>query len=145
MDTEVMDDRKLITKIEAVIHAVKPDMVLVNYLDDTHQDHRAVSYATVSASRYIQQVIFYESPTSQNFQPDIFFDITEVIGDKLHLMRLHASQVNKTNVKNLTVLESARSCAIFRGYQGRVKYAEGFKGSRILQQIHVPSSKKRVV
>ncbi len=73
VDTEVVDGRKLIDKIETVIHATRPDMVLVNYLEDTHQDHRATSYATVSASRNIQKVIFYESPTSQNFHPDIFF------------------------------------------------------------------------
>jgi len=135
IDTELTDNRRLITKIEVVIHEIKPDIVLVNYLEDIHQDHRAAAYAAISATRNIKEVLFYESPTSQHFEPDIFVEITGVIEEKLHLLELHASQVNKTRVKNLTIVESARSCAIFRGYQGRVKFAEGFKGLRILRKI----------
>jgi LmbE family N-acetylglucosaminyl deacetylase len=135
IDTELVDDRNLITKIESLIQDIQPDIVLVNYLEDIHQDHRASAYATISAARNVKQVLFYESPTSVHFEPDIFVDISKVIEKKLHLLELHASQVNKTSVKNLTIIESARSCAIFRGYQGRVKFAEGFKGLRILRKI----------
>lgn len=46
-----------------------------------------------------------------------------------------SSQIDKTKVENLTILESARSCANFRGYQARVKYAEGFKSLRVLKDI----------
>jgi hypothetical protein len=54
---------------------------------------------------------------------------------KLELLEAHASQVDRTQIKDLTILESAASCANFRGYQGRVKYAEGFKAVRILKRI----------
>ncbi len=135
IDTELVDDRRLINKIETVVHEINPDVVLVNYLEDIHQDHRATAYAAISATRNIKEVLFYEAPTSRDFNPDIFVDISNVIEVKLHLLGLHTSQVNKTRVKNLTILESARSCAIFRGYQGRVKFAEGFKGLRILRKI----------
>jgi hypothetical protein len=43
--------------------------------------------------------------------------------------------VDRTKVKDLTILESARSCANFRGFQGRVKFAEGFKALRILRRV----------
>ena len=91
--------------------------------------------ASASASRYIKETLHYEVPTSQNFQPDIFVDIGDVLDEKLQLLGIHASQVSKTNVEDLTIMESARSCAIFRGYQGRVKYAEGFKAVRIIREI----------
>jgi LmbE family N-acetylglucosaminyl deacetylase len=65
----------------------------------------------------------------------VFVDIKDVLDRKLELLKLHASQVDKTMVENLTILESVRSCANFRGYQGRVKYAEGFKALRILKDI----------
>ena len=55
--------------------------------------------------------------------------------EKMELLKVHASQVNKTRVENLTILESAESCATFRGFQGRVKYAEGFKALRVLRDI----------
>lgn len=134
-DTEVCDNRELILSIEGIIEKVKPDLVLVNYAEDIHQDHRAISLATISATRYIKEVLFYEVPTTFNFNPDIFVDIEPVLLKKLELLGLHASQINKTRVKNLTILESVKSCANFRGFQGRVKYAEGFKAVRLLREI----------
>lgn len=134
-DTEVVDNRELIQKIEVVAKETNTDIVFLNYPDDVHQDHRAVASAGISATRYIQEVLFYEVPTTQHFEPDIFVDIQDVLDKKLELLRIHASQVDKTKIENLTILESAQSCANFRGFQGRVKYAEGFKALRVLRQI----------
>ncbi len=134
-DTEVPNNKTLISTIEKVINQTKPHVVFFNYIADTHQDHRVIAEAGASASRYIKETLHYEVPTSQNFQPDIFVDIGDVLDEKLQLLGIHASQVSKTNVEDLTIMESARSCAIFRGYQGRVKYAEGFKAVRIIREI----------
>ncbi|OGX16697.1 MAG: hypothetical protein A2Y00_07440 [Omnitrophica WOR_2 bacterium GWF2_43_52] len=134
-DTELEDTRKLIIGIESVVTKVNPDIVFLNYPPDVHQDHRAAAHAGVSATRYIKEVLFYEVPTTQHFEPDIFVDIKEVMDRKMELLGLHASQVHKVKVENLTILESAKSCANFRGFQGRVKYAEGFKALRLLREI----------
>jgi len=119
-----------------VVQKVKPDLVFLNYYDDVHQDHRAASEAAISASRYTKEVLFYEVPTTQHFEPDIFTDIEDILSKKLELLKIHGSQVDKTRVENLTILESAQSCANFRGFQGRVKFAEGFKALRLLRQIN---------
>lgn len=134
-DTELVDSRETILKIEEVVRKVSPDVVFLNYYDDVHQDHRAAALAGISASRYVKEVLFYEVPTTQHFEPDIFVDIMDILERKIELLRLHASQVDKTRVENLTILESARSCATFRGYQGRVKFAEGFRALRSLRRI----------
>ncbi len=134
-DTELGCSRELIIKIDNVIAEVKPDMVLFNFWADVHQDHRAGAQAAVSATRYIKEVLFYEVPSTQHFEPDIFVDIQDVLDKKLQLLGLHASQVHKTRIENLTIQESARSCANFRGFQGRVRYAEGFKSVRMLREI----------
>lgn len=134
-DTELTDNRELISKIDEVIKEVRPEIVFLNYLDDVHQDHRAASKTGVSATRYIKEVLFYEVPTTQNFEPDVFVNIQEGLDKKIELLKLHVSQVDRTKVQNLTILESAQSCANFRGFQGRVKYAEGFKALRILKEI----------
>jgi LmbE family N-acetylglucosaminyl deacetylase len=134
-DTELVDNRELIAKIEGVIRKVNPDIIFLNYEEDVHQDHRATSQAAVSASRYVREVLFYEVPTTQRFEPEIFVDIQDVLDKKLQLLKIHASQVDRTRIENLTILESAQSCANFRGFQGRVKYAEGFKALRVLRQI----------
>lgn len=134
-DTELSVNKALISVIENVINKTKPKIVFFNYFDDTHQDHRAIAQASTSATRYIKEVLYYEVPTSQNFQPDIFVNIADILDKKLELLKIHTSQVDKTKVKDLTILESVQSCAVFRGYQGRVKYAEGFKAIRIMKEI----------
>ncbi|MBI4802871.1 MAG: PIG-L family deacetylase [Elusimicrobia bacterium] len=131
-DTEVPMSREIIQTAERHIALVKPDLILVNYGDDTHQDHRNVSRAVVTAARYRKNILFYEVPTTMNFVPTIFSDIGGVINKKVRLLKCHCSQIYRTRVKNLSIIESARSAAVFRGYQDRLKYAEGFVPQRLL-------------
>lgn len=134
-DTQVVDNHDLILKIEDAVKKTSPDIVFLNFYDDVHQDHRAVAQAGLSATRYIKEVLFYEVPTTLHFEPDIFTDIQEVLEDKLKLLGMHASQVHRTKVNNLSILESVKACVTFRGYQGRIKFAEGFKALRVLRGI----------
>lgn len=134
-DTELEDGRHLIQTIENVVLTVNPDIVLVNSPEDSHQDHRTAAHATIAATRNVKEVLFYESPTSMNFMPDIFVDITDILDEKVKLLELHASQVEKTNIENLKISEIAKAYATFRGVQGRVRFAEGFRGLRVLRNI----------
>ncbi len=134
-DTQLEANRALISKIEGVIRKVKPDAVFLNYEDDIHQDHRAAAKAGISATRYIKEVLFYEVPTTRRFDPDTFVDIRFALDKKLKLLELHSSQIDKTRVKSLTIIEMAEACATFRGFQGRVKYAEGFKALRVIRDV----------
>ena len=53
-----MDDKRLIDKIEGVIKAARPEIVFVNYLHDTHQDHRNTASAALSVARHLRNVLF---------------------------------------------------------------------------------------
>jgi LmbE family N-acetylglucosaminyl deacetylase len=131
-DTEVPLTRELIARIEAVIRRIEPRMIFVHHPDDTHQDHRNLAQGTMTATRYVPNFLFYEGPTTQNFVPNCFTDIEPVLEDKLASLKAHRSQVAKTNIEDLTILELARSSANFRGIQARVKYAEAFQSIRLL-------------
>jgi LmbE family N-acetylglucosaminyl deacetylase len=135
-DTELHDDRHLIKTIEDAIAEVSPDIVLVNHFDDSHQDHRATSRAAIAATRNVKEVLFYESPTCMNFIPDIFVDITDILAEKIKVLEFHASQIERTSIENLKITEIAKAYATFRGVQGRVRYAEGFRGLRVLRNIN---------
>lgn len=111
---------------------MRPDLVLVNFYDDTHQDHHNLAQATLSSTRHIRSVLFYEVPTTQNFHPNVFVDIGPVLEEKLKALKAHLSQVMKTNVEGLSILDVAQSTATFRGIQGRVRYAEAFASLRLL-------------
>ena len=134
-DTELPLSQALIQEIEGVVQKVRADLVFVHYHDDTHQDHRHLSTCTVSASRYSRNVLFYEGPTTQNFSPSVFINIDHYLEKKLASLSAHASQVMKTNIEGLSILELARASARFRGIQGRVKSAEGFVPLRLFINV----------
>ncbi len=134
-DTHIQVDKDVISKIEHVIGIVEPDFIFCHYPDDTHQDHRHLSQAVISATRYVRNVLFFEGPTTQNFNPQIFVDISSTLDRKIEALQAHRSQVGKTNIKGLTIVELARSTANFRGTQGRVKYAEAFASLRLFINI----------
>ncbi|MGD9412125.1 MAG: PIG-L deacetylase family protein [Desulfobacterales bacterium] len=134
-DTHLVVEVELIGKIEGVIKKVKPDFIFCNFPDDTHQDHRHLSQAVMSATRYIRNVLFYEGPTTQNFKPHVFVDISDTLGKKIEALKAHKSQVMKTNIEDLSIVEVARSSANFRGIQGRVKFAEAFHSLRLFINI----------
>jgi len=134
-DTQLPLNKKLIEKIEDVLEEVKPDLILVNYGDDTHQDHRTLTQATMSATRYVRNVLFFEVPTTQNFNPQVFVDISDTLEQKYKVLEAHASQVMKTNIEDMSIVELAQANATFRGIQGRVKFAEAFAPLRLFINI----------
>ncbi|MEE9121189.1 MAG: PIG-L deacetylase family protein [Syntrophobacteria bacterium] len=134
-DTQLPLNKELIEKIEEVLGEVEPDLILVNYGDDTHQDHRILTQATMSATRYVRNVLFFEVPTTQNFNPQVFVDISDTLERKFKVLEAHASQVMKTNIEDMYIIELARANATFRGIQGRVKFAEAFAPLRLFINI----------
>jgi len=132
MDTQLSVSRELIGKVEEAINECRPDLILVNYPDDTHQDHRYLADSTIVASRYCKKVLFYEDYTSRNYEPAMFTDIGDVLEEKVKLLRFHRSQVDRQYPTRLDMVESVKAVANFRGFQAKVKYAEGFAPLRYL-------------
>ena len=137
-DCELPMSRHLITKVEDVINEVNPDYIFVHSNEDTHQDHRALSTTTLSATRYVPNVLFYEGPSTLNFSPDVYMNIEDTLDDKKVLLEKHASQVRKVNVNmpEISIIDIAVSSARYRGIQSRMKIAEAFRSIRLF--IDVP-------
>lgn len=134
-DTRIVADQQTISKIDDVVSKIKPDEVYVNFPKDSHQDHRALAQCVISATRYIKRVLYYEDYTALDFDPDIYVDIEDVLEEKIEVLKAHHSQVSRDYPTELNMIESVRAIANFRGFQGKVKYAEGFKALRYLKQI----------
>src|SRR6266581_4008191 len=100
-----MRNREQIVRLEAVIRDTRPSMIFVNYPDDTHQDHRNLAQAAVSATRYVPNFLFFEVPSTQHFTPNCYTNIEKVLDRKLACLEAHRSQVAKTNIEDLTILE----------------------------------------
>lgn len=134
-DTEIPLNKALIADIEKAIHAVQPAFILVHHREDTHQDHRILAQAAISATRYIRNVLFYESPTSVDFSPNVFVDIGSHLEQKLEVLAAYASQTEKTNIPGLNILDIAKAVAVSRGIQGRTRFAEGFISLRLFINV----------
>jgi len=134
-DTELPVSRDAIQQIEDVVKKVNPAFMFVNYTDDTHQDHRHLATCTLTATRYTRNVLFYETPTTQNFSPTVYVDIDGLLEDKVRALQAHASQIEKTNIESLSILEVARASAHFRGLQGRIRSAEAFVPLRLFINV----------
>lgn len=130
-DADLPGDREVIDTIEEVLREIRPTFLFVPFGQDTHQDHRKVSNAALSATRYSRNVLFYECPTSVNYHPTIFVDIGAEFEDKIAALESHRSQVERTHIEGLPITEIARSMAHFRGTQSRVSHAEGFQAVRL--------------
>jgi LmbE family N-acetylglucosaminyl deacetylase len=126
---------KMVQDIETVLKKIAPDFIFVQHEEDTHQDHRSLAKATISATRFVRNVLFYEGPTTQNFSPTVFVDIKETIDTKFAMLLAHQSQVRKTNIEGLSITDIVRSTAVFRGIQGRVQFAEGFVPLRLFINV----------
>jgi len=118
-----------VTVVEAAIASARADVIYTHGLADTHQDHRATAEATFAASRRNARVLCYETPSSIAFAPHVYVDIDGVVEEKLDLLRMHLSQVLGSGPVDLEAVEAQ---ARFRGYQGRVRHAEGFTTHRLL-------------
>lgn len=136
-DCQLPLSRHLITNIEDVINEVNPDYIFVNNNEDTHQDHRVLATATLSATRYVPNVLFYECPSTLNFSPNVYVDIEDYIEGKHVLLEKHASQIRRVHVEmpDISILDIATSSARFRGIQGRIKSAEAFRSVRLFINI----------
>jgi len=130
-DTELPSGSGLIHMLEKLVETVNPSTVLVNYHEDTHQDHRALSRAAHSATRHIPNVLAYETPTSLNFEPHVFMDIHATLSHKLKALNAHASQIERTNIQGVNIVEIALATVHFRGVQAKISCAEAFVPVRV--------------
>ncbi len=134
-DTRIDVSQENIERLETVIRKIEPDIIFCHNPYDTHQDHRHLSQMMISASRNIRNVLFYEGPTTERFDPHVYINVTDVLDRKLSLLEAHRSQIERTNIEGLSILEMAKSCSNFRGFQGRVQYAEAFCALRMFVSI----------
>jgi len=131
-DCAVPTDSSTVALIESVLRETGAGLVYVHAPDDSHQDHRAVASATLSAARRLPRVLHYQSPSTLAFTPTVFVDVTAHLSGKLAALRCHASQVDlSAMVEPDAVVASARHW----GAQARIGYAEAFAPTRMVLDL----------
>jgi LmbE family N-acetylglucosaminyl deacetylase len=134
-DGDVRENSKLVTFLDNIVKENKINVIYTHSMNDRHQDHRAVSRASMSVSRNVQEVYCYEAVSLiSSFTPQIFVDVTETFGYKISALRKFESQIERTFVEGL------EGIARYRASQTRLagRLCEAFEAYKILKNDWSP-------
>ena len=112
--------------IEPFLYKILPDYIFTHYCEDTHQDHRIVSQATITACRRYKNLLFYQSLSTVNFNPTVFCDITSTLQRKLKILKAFTSQERKLNISQF-----AEVTAQYWSYRTGFEYVEAFNSEKL--------------
>jgi LmbE family N-acetylglucosaminyl deacetylase len=132
-DAAIPGGQETVALIQDVMARVHPDVVYSHCPFDSHQDHRATASATLAAARRSSRILLYEAPSSLGFTPSLYVDISGFLEGKLEALRAHMSQVLRNGLVDLEAIEAQ---ARYRGFQARVRLAEGFLAERFVWDVH---------
>jgi LmbE family N-acetylglucosaminyl deacetylase len=117
----------LINHIEFFINKADPDLIITHSLGDVHHDHRAVASSTIEAGRFIPNIMSYEIPLTKDFKPQVYYDISDVVDEKVELIKIFWSQQSKLYLK----ANAIKGLAEYRALQSRlntsINYVESFE------------------
>ena len=126
-DTKLTAGHELINHIEHFINKANPDIIFTHSSNDVHHDHRAIALSTLEAGRFASNILAYEIPLTKNFNPQVYFDISDVIGMKVELINIFWSQQSKLYLKANAIKGLAEYRALQSRMNGSIKYVEAFE------------------
>ena len=125
-DTLIEEGVGTIRLIEEVVQLLQPTVIYVHSQHDNHQDHRAVSRATASATRQVRRVYGYQSPSATNeYRPTKFVPVDHVLQRKVQVLMMFDSQNGRSYLEPELVVAGSRYWARHLGANAR--YAEPFE------------------
>jgi LmbE family N-acetylglucosaminyl deacetylase len=131
-DTEIPDSHRAIKFLEELYDEFKPETVLTHTTNDTHQDHRRVGLASISAFRNVSRFLAYETPrVTGQFNPNYFVDVSDYVQFKWQALKCHETQKSKRYI----AYESMINLASFRGSQVGLRAAEAFEVIRFIEKL----------
>jgi LmbE family N-acetylglucosaminyl deacetylase len=94
----------------------KISVIYTHSKNDTHHDHRAIAESTLEAARYVPNILSYEMPVTKDFNPQVYYDISDVIDSKIKLINIFLSQKDKMFIKSNAI----KGLAQYRALQSRL-------------------------
>jgi len=126
----------IISELSNIIIKYKPEIVITTCESDTHQDHKTVFASTLASCNhktFIKQILTYETPSIEKFNPNFFVEIPERDMElKIKVLQSHSSQIHKYYFSP----DLIKAIGITNGSRGRLHgYAEAFKIIRLTQGV----------
>lgn len=102
------------------------DVVYTHFPQDTHRDHVYLAQAVIPAARMCQALLFFETPSTQQFSPTLYLPAHDGLDDmKIAAIAKHESQVSRLAC-DLNLLDWARGLMTHRGYEFRTGPVEAY-------------------
>lgn len=131
-DTILSVSDKVINHIEFFTVVTSADIVITHSLSDIHHDHKAIAASTIEAARFVPNILSYEIPLTKDFNPQVYYDISDVVEEKVKLIKMFSSQEKKLYIKAGNAI---KGLAEYRALQSRlntkIEYAEAFEVLKI--------------
>lgn len=134
-----IDEKELITKFDGIIKKIKPDTIIIPFINDVHSDHRIISNVVQSCVKifrkeYVKTILFCEiisetdhslsSSINGGFNPNLFIDVSKEFKKKIEIFKIFKTENGKHPFPRS--LESLTSLLKYRGSQCNCNYAEAF-------------------
>lgn len=157
-DSELANTPPLRMAIAGIIRTVTPDILITHWPHDAHPDLRAAGQAVLDACltaclahiplpdppHFVKRAFAFALPTSIDFVPDVFVDISNAISQKRQALECYptilaevAELYAKASTQNAPDFVLAPN--MYWGYEAGVLYAEAFK------EVKVPGLPNRAV
>ena len=128
----------LVNAISEVFKSFQPEEIFIPHLSDVHTDHRIVSNAVISCTKwfrhsYIRRILAYETLSETDFNlnprdsfcPNVFINIESELEEKCNAMSIYSSEVGVFPFPRSH--EAIRALAALRGSTAGFKAAEAFE------------------
>ncbi len=130
-DGFLRDDHKTVSFIEDYINKLGITRAYTHSPFDTHQDHRNCSFAVSSAARRIPEILLFQGPSTTNFEPHFYIEITKNdLEKKLNAIKCYETQIKKGTVRP----DLIKSIAMLHGSKCKKKYAEAFAVNHVFRE-----------
>lgn len=116
-----------------LIEKEKIDLIYTHHSSDPKHDHRSLAAATIHAGRHVPRILAYRCsryPSDVPFAPNFYVDVTDTWEKKIAAIAEYHSKYGKVDENKL---EFIKNDAINNGFAMGVKYAEGFRCIRWLE------------
>jgi len=116
--------------LDKKITAFEPNLIITQWVYDTHQDHRNTALASISAARYYENILMYEpiwpsGRSYQGFRGQLYYVVSkDGVDKKVSALKTHESQYEKYG--NIW-LDAVQGRGAFRGLEVKNGYAECFE------------------
>jgi N-acetylglucosamine malate deacetylase 1 len=132
MRVEDIKSYELIERVDRIVRAQDPAVVITHAASNFHHDHVLVHKACVAAQRlhFFDMLCFYPNschPVTTPFHPQAYIDITRTIERKMAAINQHATQFGCRGLTTDHYVGIAREYGRLAG----VEFAEGLEVSRL--------------